>query len=107
MPQMARRLVVLPAPFAPSSAVTPPSSTAKSSPCSTFVSRYQACSPIASSSDMFGLTEIGADHLRLVAHLFRRPIGDLHAELEGHHFVRDAHHEAHVMFDQQDRELEL
>ena len=111
MPQIARRVVVLPAPLAPSSAVTPPSSTTKSMPCSTASAPYAACSDrrpqAAPACCTPRLAEIGADHLRLVAHLLGRAVGDLQAELQRHHLVGDAHHQVHVMLDQQDAELEL
>src|SRR6185437_15203831 len=108
MPQIALSVVVLPAPLAPSRVVTSPSSTTKLMPCRTFVCPYAALrSTTSSSAGIFGLPEIGADHLRLVAHLLRRAVGDLLAELQRHHLVRYAHHQAHVMLDQQDAELEL
>src|SRR5277367_3921851 len=90
MPQMARRVVVLPAPLAPSSAVTPPSSTTKSRPCKTLVSPYQACRATASSSaGIVGVTEVGADDFRLIADRVGRAVGDLHAEFQRHHLVGD------------------
>src|ERR1700722_7661612 len=106
MPQIARNVVVLPAPLAPSSAVTPPSSTMKSMPCSTRVSPYAACRPLASSSAgmrvfLLRVTEIGADHFRLGAYFIRRAVGDLDAEFQGHDLVGHAHHQVHVMLDQQ------
>ena len=57
MPHSARSVVVLPAPLAPSSVVTPPSSTAKSSPNSTWSRRRRRTRPRASSS---------AAHVRVV-----------------------------------------
>src|ERR1700722_16859389 len=112
IPQMARSVVVLPAPLAPSNAVTPPSSTAKLMPCRTFVSPYPACRPLASSSAGMSLVllrvaEVGADHLRLGPHLVRRPVGDFKTKLQRHDFVGHAHHQIHVMLDQQDAEIEL
>src|SRR5438874_885265 len=50
MPMIARRVVVLPAPLRPSRVATSPSSTAKSMPCRTCDSPYQACNPSTSSS---------------------------------------------------------
>ena len=48
-------------------------------------------------------TQIGCDHLRVVAHRFRIAIGDLLAVIENDHVVGDLHHHAHVMLDQEDR----
>src|ERR1700722_17931720 len=112
MPQIARNVVVLPAPLAPSSAVTPPSSTAKSMPCRTFVSPYAACRPLASSSAgmsvfLLGVAEIGADYFRLGPHLIRGAIGDLDAEFQGHDLVGHAHHQVHVMLNKKNTEIEL
>src|ERR1700724_3014027 len=47
---IARRVVVLPAPFRPRRATTSPSSIVNSIPCSTCDSPYQACSPATSSN---------------------------------------------------------
>src|SRR5277367_3959532 len=111
IPQIARSVVVLPAPLAPSSAVTPPASTAKSMPCSTRVSPYPAWSPRASSNaDMLllvRLTKIRPDHFGFVTHLIRCPIGDLQAELQRHHLVGHTHHQVHVMLHQQDAQIEM
>src|SRR5262249_7014150 len=110
MPQIARNVVVLPAPLAPSNAVTPPCSTAKSIPCSTRVSPYPACSERASSNAgmqlLLRLAEIGADHLRFAADLVGRTVGDLQSKLQRHHLVGHAHHKVHVMLHQQDAEIE-
>src|ERR1700722_8630568 len=112
MPQIARRVVVLPAPLAPRSAVTPPSSTTKSMPCRTFVSPYAACRPLASSNAgmmvlLLRVAEVGADHLRFGAHLIGRAVGDLNAEFQRHDFVGYAHHQVHVVFNQQNADIEL
>src|ERR1700677_2317428 len=112
IPQIARSVVVLPAPLAPNRAVTPPSSTEKLMPWRTFVSPYAACRLLASSNAgmnvfLLRVAEIGADHFRFGTHLVRRSIGDLHAKLQRHDFVGDPHHQVHVMLDQQDAEIEL
>src|ERR1019366_8027008 len=112
MPQIARNVVVLPAPLAPRSAVTPPSSTEKSMPCSTFVSPYAACRPLASSSAgmfvfLLRIAKIGAYHFRFGPHLIRRAIGDLQTKFQRHDFVGHAHHQVHVVLDQKNTEIEL
>src|SRR5580658_877896 len=112
IPQMARSVVVLPAPFAPKSAVTPPSSTEKSMPCSTFVSPYAACRPLASSSAgmsvfLLRVAEIGADDFRFGAHFVRRAVGDLNAELQRDDLVGHTHHQIHMMLNEQYADVEL
>ena len=52
------------------------------------------------------LPEIGADDLGIALHLGRRALGDLAAEIERHDLVGDAHHQVHVMLDQQDGDAE-
>src|SRR5271165_3054754 len=112
MPQIARNVVVLPAPLAPRSAVTPPSSTEKSMPCNTLVSPYAACRPLASSSAgmsifLLRVAKIGADHFRFGSHFIRRAIGDLQTKFQRHDFVGYAHHQIHVVLDQKDTQIEL
>src|SRR5262245_28456428 len=94
MPHRARRVVVLPAPFAPSSAVIDPSSMRKSSPCSTRVCPYAACRRSTSSSAKVGLYQLG-----VAAHFRGRALRDAAAEVERDHPVGDAHHQVHVMLD--------
>ena len=73
MPQIARSVVVLPAPLAPSSAVTPPSADGEVDAVQHAASRRsRRAAPLASSSAgmlRLRIAEIGADHLGLVAHL--------------------------------------
>ena len=47
--------------------------------------------------------EVGGDHRRILLHFRRRSFGDLLAVVEHEHAVADAHHELHVVLDQQDR----
>ena len=51
--------------------------------------------------------EIGFDHLRIALHFRRRSFGDLHAVIEHGNLVGDAHHDLHVVLDQQDRQIEI
>src|ERR1700733_10275843 len=46
--------------------------------------------------------EIGCDDVRVVAHLFGRPIADLAAVVEHHDMMRKAHHDADVVLNQHD-----
>ncbi len=89
--QIARSVVVLPAPLAPSSAVTPPPPPQNRCRAAR-ASRHAACSPRASSSAgmllLVRLTQICPDHFWFVTHLIRCPIGNLQPELQRHHLVR-------------------
>src|ERR1700721_4493987 len=46
--------------------------------------------------------EIGGDDVRVVAHLFRRPVADLAAVVEHHDVMRQPHHDANIVLDQDD-----
>src|SRR5882757_1244500 len=48
-------------------------------------------------------TEIGRDHLGIVADIPWRAFGDLDAVIHHHDVVGNFHHHRHVMFDQEDR----
>ena len=49
--------------------------------------------------------EVGLDHGGVRAHLGRRPVGDLTAEVQDVDVLGDAHHEVHVVLDEQHRQL--
>src|SRR5690349_12160956 len=106
--EMARSVVVLPAPFAPSTATISPSPTERSIPCSACNGPYRAATPRSSSRGMLGplAAQIRLDHRRVALNLRGRALGDLAPEVEDVHAVGDAHHEVHVVLDQQDRQLE-
>src|SRR6185295_12955492 len=63
--------------------------------------------PIAACCASVHRTEVGADHLGVVAHVAGRAVADLAAVVEYHHAVGDVHHDAHVVLDQHDRGSEL
>src|SRR3954468_11236192 len=110
---MARIVVVFPAPLAPSSTTTSPSSTRRSRPRSTCTGPYAASSPSTSSRvviatpSLSSAPEVGLDDALVVLHHSRGAFGDLASEVEDDDLVGDAHHELHVMFDEQDRQTEL
>src|SRR5438094_6665937 len=93
VPEMARIVVVLPAPFAPISATTVPALTVSEAPTSTSLRPYPACrSETTSTLDLrsnrlrcgagFDLPEIRFDDLRMALHLRRRALGDGLAAVE-------------------------
>ena len=104
-PLSARRIVVLPAPLAPSSAVTPPSSTSKSTPCSARAEPYHASSPLTSRiGALIRAPEIGAHHVAIGPDLVGRAVGDHAAKVERDDLVGDPHDKVHVMLDEQHRD---
>jgi hypothetical protein len=53
------------------------------------------------------LAEVGLDHPRVRADVLRQALGDLLAVVEHRHALRDAHHDLHVVLDQEDRQVLL
>src|SRR5262249_36889176 len=106
--EIARRVVVLPAPFAPRTATISPSPTTRSIPCKACNGPYRAATPRSSSRGMLGplAAQISLDHGGVPPPPRGRPPGDLAPEVEDVNAVGDAHDETHVVLDQQDRQLE-
>src|SRR5262252_9893409 len=103
IPHTARSVVVLPAPLAPRIVVMPPDSTANDRPWSTLVHPYWARRSSAwRSAGMPSVApEVRLDHVGVFLDLRRRPLGDLAAEVEHDDPVRDLHHQAHVVLDEE------
>src|SRR5690348_18431020 len=99
---MARMVVVLPAPFAPIRATISPSSTVRLMPCSAWMRPYSSVT-FSSSSSIGRLSQVRGDDRLVVPDLMRRTLGDLAAELQHHDAVGHAHHQAHVVLDEQNR----
>src|SRR3954454_8159076 len=78
MPMTARRVVVLPAPLRPSSATVSPSRMSRSTPCSTWLSPYQACRPRTSrkGTSLMLASHVGLAHLRVLADLVVTALGE-------------------------------
>src|SRR4030088_557173 len=91
VPEMARSVVVLPAPFAPSRATTLPSGTCSDTPCRALTDPYAAWTSVSSSSAIGLGPEVRLDHRLVLADLARRPVGDLPSEVQHDHAVRDVH----------------
>ena len=53
-----------------------------------------------------GVAEVGGDHRRVALDLLRRPLGDDLAPIEHDDALAEAHDELHVVFDDQEREVE-
>src|SRR3954447_22968039 len=74
--EIARSVVVLPAPFAPSTATTFPPSTVSETPCTALTGRQRASTSSSSSSGIDLATEVRVDHLRVALHGGGRTVGD-------------------------------
>src|SRR6476646_2283922 len=107
VPDTARSVVVLPAPLAPSRATISPSATVSETPCKALIGPYRASTPCSSSSVDSLDPQVGLDHVRICLHLAGRSLCDLAAEVEHVHAVADRHHQLHVVFDEQDRKVEV
>src|SRR5919204_867496 len=107
VPETDRSVVVLPAPFAPSSATISPSSTRSDTPCSALIGPYRASTPRSSSSGGIFSSEIRLDHLWVYPHVRRRAAGDQTPEVENVHVITDGHDEVHVVLDEQYGQVEV
>src|SRR5262249_5436619 len=105
MPEIARSKVDFPAPLAPISATTAPSSTARLTPCNARLRPHLTWRSSTSRSGRAALltAEVGLDHARVALNGRRRPFGDLLAEVQHGHDPGQAHDERHLVLDQQDR----
>ena len=52
-------------------------------------------------------TQIGLNDVGVLTYILRNIVCDLAAKIKRDHLVRNTHYEAHVMFDEQDRNLEV
>src|SRR5712691_11757691 len=98
MPESARRVVVLPAPLAPSSVVIAPASSRK---------RRRGPALRGASWSFVDLPKVGANDVGIVLHRLGRAFGDLAAEIERHDLVGNGHDEAHVVLYQQNGDAAL
>src|SRR5262245_24570029 len=102
-PETARMVVVLPAPFAPTSATFSPSLTSRLMPCSAWMRPYSIVM-LSISSSIGRYPQIRVDDPRVLPHLGGQALRDLLAELENDDPVADAHDQTHVVLDQQNRD---
>src|SRR5258708_19029313 len=110
IPEIARRVVVLPAPLIPSSPTRPPSGTSRSTPCSTTAAPYAA--------RKFLMTRAGIrlggrdrarerrDDQRILGDLAWSPFRDHAAEIEHRHRVCDRQHKANAVRNQDHRKAQ-
>src|SRR6476469_5723894 len=101
IPEMARMVVVLPAPFAPISVTSSPSSTDSEMPCSASMRPYPTVMSRISSSGIVRHPQISGNHLRIVTDFRRYSFGDLLAEFQNHDPIGHANHQPHVVLAQQ------
>src|SRR5260370_551777 len=107
VPDMARRVVVLPAPLAPRSATMPPASTLSDTPCSALMGPYAATTPFSSSCAILLRPQVGLDDARVGLHFARGAFGDHAAEVEHDDAIADSHDQVHVVLDNQQSQVEV
>src|SRR5690606_18325343 len=98
-PLMARKMVLLPAPLAPSSTTSSPWPTSRLTPSRArklpyLTTTLSSCSIVT--------PQVSLDHLRIALDLGRRALGDLLAVVEHDDLVRKAHDHVHLVLDQAD-----
>src|SRR5262245_58661760 len=115
-PAMALRSVVLPAPFAPTSATISPGRTSSEAPWrARSPAPYATSSPRTSASGVPGrsvaaparLSEAGSDDLRVPRDLLTRATVDLLPVLQHHHAPLERHHHFHDVLDHADGDAQL
>src|ERR1700681_3043873 len=104
--EIALSVVLLPAPFAPSSDTISPSATTSEMPCSASTAPYRATRSWISSS-IERAAEIRGDHVGVARDLLGRSFRDVLAEVQHRDAVADGHHEVHVVLDEQQRRILL
>src|SRR5205823_10072823 len=103
-PEIARRVVLLPAPLAPSSVTISPASTRSDRPRTASTLPYAAATRSSSSSGtVVRLPEIGGDDFGVAQHLRRRAVGDAAAEVEHRDVIGDLLDQMHVVIDDEYR----
>src|SRR5579884_170178 len=109
-PLIVRSSEVLPAPFAPRTAVTEPAGTCSETPSTARTGPYSVTrfstasitSPLArgGSDRLSGLAEVGVEDVRVLADLGRGAAGDDSAEVQHHHPVTHGGDQIHVVIDE-------
>src|SRR4051812_8834455 len=106
VPLIARRVVVLPAPFAPRMPTAPLSGTLSDTPSSTCTGPYNAVTSSSSSSVIrCVLSDVGLDDARVGLRLGGRPLHELGAVVEHDDPVGEGGDEAHVVLDDDDGDV--
>src|SRR5262249_32189431 len=114
-PEIAFRVVDLPAPFAPISATISPRLISMSTPCKAGIFAYSTCrfsmrsmaslicAALRGSSICPFRSEISFDHPRMISNVGRAPVCKLLAIVENGDAVAGAHHNLHVVLDEHHR----
>src|SRR5262249_15836116 len=103
VPEITRRVVVLPAALAPTRARISPSSTSTLTPSTPCRSPSKASMPSSVSKDDL-LSEIGVDHATIFGDGLRRALGDLLPVVEDHDALGQPHHGRHDVLDDDEPE---
>src|SRR6185437_9397288 len=101
-PEITRRVVDFPAPFAPISVTISPSSTWRSMPLRAFMPPYPALSPLTLRSDIARAgdrprPQIGFDHDTVALDFRGRALADLAAVVQHGEPLADAHDDPHLV----------
>src|SRR3954453_19586831 len=108
VPLIARRVVVLPAPFAPRMPTAPLSGTLSDTPSSTCTGPYDAVTSSSSSSVIRGvLPDVRLDDTSVGLRLGGRPLHELAPVIEHDDAVGEGGDEAHVVLDDDDGDVVL
>src|ERR1035437_451920 len=114
-PRMARIIVVLPAPFAPTRATTAPAGTTNSTSNRVCVLPYHAHKRLTRSSGppslstSFSRSRIGLDaekgcaHSRVSQDITSRPVGNHHPKVQCKHRISNSCHKLYVVLNQENR----
>src|SRR5690349_19481373 len=109
-PMIVRRQVVLPAPLRPSSMVSEPAATAKSTPCRmwywpmcVFTPARESSASLAGASSTGSHSEISLLHHRRGDHVGRLAVGDQRALMQHDDAIGERAHHVHLVLDEENR----
>src|SRR5688572_5444300 len=103
---MDKSVVDLPAPFNPMITAVAPSSTRRSTPCSTGMAPYPVRRSSTSRSGIGFLSQVGRDDLGMPLDLRRGPLGQQLPEVQHVYVVAHPHDQGHVVLDHQDGQIQ-
>src|ERR1700682_1632911 len=106
-PLMTRSTVDFPAPFGPTMQVRLPCSTARSRSCRMSPPPYPARTPASSRNAAMSGPQVGVEHDGILPHRLRVAGCDRAAVVEYHDLAAKVHDEAHVVFDEEERDPAL
>src|SRR2546430_330535 len=108
-PEIVRKIVVFPAPLAPIKVTISPAATSMDTPRTASIPPYATCRSRTDNRipSACGPAKVRLDHFRVTLDLVRRSFRDLLAVIQDDDAVGYPHDEAHVVFDNDDRDPHL